>query len=239
MKNLDEKIITLTHSTEGGSVENVKVIYKKSARSKRISIRPYVAENKIVLSYPSGFFIRTKAENFLQSKIDWLFQVFSNPKNQAQKMDFKNGDTFLFLGQKVKINHNVNHRGTVIENGVLNIGGQEQFIARRVKEFCKKEFLNFAKQRTKFYVEKLPKPHIALFKVVIKDVSSRWGSCSSSGNITYAFKLAFKTLDEINYVIAHEVAHLKEMNHSGDFWNIVGLIFEGNYKLQRRKLKTL
>ena len=69
-------------------------------------------------------------------------------------------------------------------------------------------------------------------KVTLKDMTSRWGSCSSAGNLNFCFKLAFAPLFVVDYLIAHEVAHLKEMNHSNAFWETVALMNTEQAKAQ-------
>lgn len=73
-------------------------------------------------------------------------------------------------------------------------------------------------------------------KVTIKDIKYAWGSCSSKKNITINLKLAPKDEKTIEYVVLHEMCHLKEMNHSKSFWNLVESNMP-NYKIYKNKLK--
>lgn len=73
-------------------------------------------------------------------------------------------------------------------------------------------------------------------KVTIKDIKYAWGSCSSKKNITINLKLAPKNEKTIEYVVLHEMCHLKEMNHSKSFWNLVESNMP-NYKIYKNKLK--
>jgi predicted metal-dependent hydrolase len=66
-------------------------------------------------------------------------------------------------------------------------------------------------------------------KIKIKDNSTRWGSCSSKGNLNFSLYLVAFPMDIIDYVIIHELAHLKEFNHSKKFWEIV-MNMDHNYK---------
>ncbi len=72
--------------------------------------------------------------------------------------------------------------------------------------------------------------------ISVKKMRSRWGSCSSNGRLSYALNLVFGPLEAIEYICAHEVAHLKHMDHSQDFWSCVGSIFP-RYKIVRKWLK--
>lgn len=70
----------------------------------------------------------------------------------------------------------------------------------------------------------------------IKDVKSRWGSCSSKRNLNFNWRLVMAPMEVLDYVVVHELCHLKEMNHSGAFWELVEAVLP-EYKKQRKWLK--
>ena len=101
----------------------------------------------------------------------------------------------------------------------------EQKDIERLKEIVEKNIFKYSKT-----LQVIPN------KIKIKDIKYAWGSCSSKKNITINLKLALKDEKAIEYVVLHEMCHLKEMNHSKKFWNLV----EENmpdYKIYKRKLK--
>jgi len=98
------------------------------------------------------------------------------------------------------------------------------------KEEARKVILEDLERINKFYGFKYN-------KVSIRDQSTRWGSCSSSRNLSFNFQLLFVTPEEREYVVVHELCHLKEMNHSKNFWNLVAKAFP-NYKTIRAQLKS-
>lgn len=77
-----------------------------------------------------------------------------------------------------------------------------------------------ARDRVKFFAPILAVQD-KVGQIRIKDLSSRWGSCSSQGNLNFHFKIIFLPADLADYVIVHELAHLLEMNHSHRFWGVV------------------
>ena len=72
--------------------------------------------------------------------------------------------------------------------------------------------------------------------ISVKDTSSRWGSCASNGNLAFSWRLAFAPLFVVDYIVAHEVAHLKELNHSSKFWNVVKDIYDGDVNMAQKWL---
>lgn len=75
-------------------------------------------------------------------------------------------------------------------------------------------------------------------KISIRNQSSRWGSCSSSGTLSFNYKIALLPRKYTDYIIVHELCHLKEMNHSSQFWKLVEQKIP-NYKEIRRELKKM
>ncbi|MDB9817722.1 M48 family metallopeptidase, partial [Amylibacter sp.] len=73
--------------------------------------------------------------------------------------------------------------------------------------------------------------------ITLRDTTSRWGSCTSNGRLMYSWRLVMAPREVQNYVAAHEVCHLIEMNHSNEYWQLVESVFP-NYKLNRLWLKT-
>lgn len=75
-------------------------------------------------------------------------------------------------------------------------------------------------------------------KIAIRDQKSRWGSCSSKKNLNFNYKIVFLTKEQCDYVIVHEVCHLKELNHSERFWNLVEQTTP-NHKTLRKELRNI
>lgn len=75
-------------------------------------------------------------------------------------------------------------------------------------------------------------------RVAIRDQSSRWGSCSKKGNLNFNYRIAFLPEILMDYVIVHELCHLKEFNHAPAFWNLVAETFP-EYKKLRTELRAI
>jgi predicted metal-dependent hydrolase len=97
--------------------------------------------------------------------------------------------------------------------------GRTDFVEARVADLVKSEAQRYFERLTREKALLLGK---RVNRVTVKDTSSRWGSCTSSGEISYSWRLALAPLEISEYVVAHEAAHLCEMNHSTRFWKLCG-----------------
>ena len=97
----------------------------------------------------------------------------------------------------------------------------------------KQEAQAFCQKRVQFWAKKM---HIQYHKITIKNTRTRWGSASSKGNLNFNYKIIFLPDDLADYLIVHELAHLREMNHSEKFWSIVSRYIP-DCKEKRKRLK--
>ena len=220
-------------------IKGVHLNLIKSSRAKNISISPKPDKNEIRLTYPQGLFAKSQAMKFLEQKQNWLWQIFNKYKSNPATINLSEitfGTKVNFFGKTFSIEQ-ANSRGEngLIddENKIIYIAGEETFVTRRFKTICKNELEKYVKEKVKENYAKLEKllPTFSLRKInkiIIKDTSSRWGSCASSGNISFAFKLYKHDYETINYVVCHELCHLKEMNHSKAFWDLVKALYAPN-----------
>ena len=187
-------------------------------RQNQKTIRLFVnKDNQITLSAP--FFCSEKtAIDFAFKHQEWIKEKTSKT---IQETTFHHKDIVSILGTNYNIIHNPNAPSyTTVEEDTLFIGGEEQFIHRKISTFAKKELLKYIQEKAINMGKIIGKKPL---KISLKNTTSRWGSCSSKGNLNFCWKIAFAPLYVINYLIAHEVAHLKEMNHSQKFWETVAL----------------
>ncbi|MFZ2038810.1 MAG: SprT family zinc-dependent metalloprotease [Minisyncoccia bacterium] len=129
---------------------------------------------------------------------------------------------------------------------------KKAWISEKVRKFLKspmrfvhistkKDFLKYKNE-----VQKLVEERLSFFnqtyglkynKITIRNQKSRWGSCSRKGNLNFNYKIKYLPAEVRDYVIVHELCHLKEFNHSKDFWKLVSMVIP-EYKEMRRKLKS-
>lgn len=224
------KITLLTGKTFDYSAEigiDLKVVH--SLKAKKLTLR-IDKKNRIPVVCIPKFCPKKTVLNFLHENMDWI-------KNNLAKLPkttvFLPEDEISFFGEKIKLIHCLEAKGVVFEKNCLKTGGQSEFFHRRVKDFLKEKALQRLKTLTH---EKAKVLGCRVQSVVIKDTKSRWGSCSSLGNINYNWRICFAPYEVIEYLVSHEVSHLKEANHSQSFWKEVEKLCP-DYKEARSWLK--
>ncbi len=122
-------------------------------------------------------------------------------------------------------------RGAVwVEREEIRVAGEHAHLARRVRdhvrELARQELLARARRLAETIDRKV-------VRVSVRDTRTRWGSCSTTGNLSFSWRLIFAPEDVIDYVVAHEVAHLVHMNHSRQFWRLVERLAPGAERQRR------
>jgi len=101
---------------------------------------------------------------------------------------------------------------------VIKVSGGAEYAPRRLVDFLKKQAKREVEAKSFEFAAKIGlKPH----RITVRDTASRWGSCSSTKSLSFSWRLILAPTFVLDYVVAHEVAHMKEMNHGVRFWRIV------------------
>ena len=149
----------------------------------------------------------------LKRNADWVSARLAALPETAP---FADGASVMIDGMEHTIRHSPGGRGGAwIEAGALHVSGDAEFLARRVADFLR------AEARRRFSAQSLAKAAEAglpVRRVTVKDTRSRWGSCSADGVLMFCWRLLMAPPTVQDYVVAHEVAHLRHMNHGPDFW---------------------
>jgi len=202
------------------SGELVPVIIETRRGARNVTLRPKTTPNReIHISKPwttSTAFVM----KFIESKRKWVEKIFASA---PQKSTIKSGDNIEFLGRIVKVIHDDKIRGNKYidsDKHLLCIGGGADMFERRVRDCIKDEFLASVKDIIRTTPREFWPNRISL-----RDTTSRWGSCSSNGNMSFSWRLAFAPYEVMRYVVMHELAHRKHMDHSAEFWATVGMLY--------------
>lgn len=190
------------------------LVIKRHASAKRICLRYNPTAHAISLTLPRNTHVGT-ALDFLDAKSDWLIDTLEEMPAQKQ---IKPGVVIPLLGNRIRIKHDARLRGWLLSDEMLLVSGDRADFPERITQALKKIALGEIKSRTEHYASHIGK---RINRVTVRDTRSRWGSCSSTGNLSFSWRLVFAPREVMEYVVAHEVAHLRHMNHSHAFWALV------------------
>lgn len=198
---------------------------------------------------PEGLLVRApkrisqaQIEQLLLTKINWIISKLRfHQENRVAPMSWQDGATLWLLGNELtlRVNHDVRNRAVVHEPASLLVAlptpEDEEAIARKVFAWYRKQAQADFTRRVELHAARLGVQTPRLF---LSNASTRWGSCNAKSEIRLNWKLIQAPPHIISYVVAHELAHLKEMNHSARFWAVVESIFP-EYKKAEKELKQL
>ncbi|OGD83173.1 hypothetical protein A2572_02830 [Candidatus Collierbacteria bacterium RIFOXYD1_FULL_40_9] len=214
-------------------------------RSKKLlgNINLKVKNGEVSVSAP--FWVSLSViENFLESKRDWIIRALSRQEVVTVPKSYTDGEKHLLYGNQIPlvIKKTKTLSQTTVsfdtQNLTLNIfdGFTDHFYTKEVE----KALTSFYLQELSFYLTEKVNHYTKLLgvdysKIEIKKVSSIWGSCSPQKVLSFNRKLIQSPKEIIDYVVIHEVCHLKEANHSSRFWAQVSKL-DKDFKNHRRWL---
>ena len=207
----DSETIVLRPGVLGAPV-GCPVRWCRSARARRVSLRIAPRTAEVVVTLPMRT-ARRAGMALLTTHAAWVMQRLSA---LAPPVEFVPGAEVMIGGVPHVIRHDPATRGgAFLVGGAIVVSGQPEFLARRVKDFLRAE----GKRRIAVLAEGHAAALGVTFRAIrLKDTRSRWGSCSHAGSLSFSWRIVMAPPSVIDYLAAHEVAHLKEMNHSHRFW---------------------
>ncbi|GAN71877.1 M48 family metallopeptidase [Acetobacter syzygii] len=213
-KNLRQLPTTISTSTQ----EALQVVWKHSTRAKRLSLRVAPHEHKLIVTLPLTC-TDQQALTFVQTHQGWIEERL---KKLEKTPSFSVGNTVFITGKPYLIVHAPEQKGGAwLENDCLMVSGDPAFINRRVADFLR----NHATSILRKEVEAVAlSTGLRPTRIDIRDTSSRWGSCSASGRIMFSWRIIMAPDLVRHYLIAHELSHLRHMNHGPLFWQQVARI---------------
>ena len=205
----------------GSQIYSVRL--RRHRRARRYTLRIHPSEREAILTMPPRGTI-ADAKDFAQRHGGWIAARLGRLPKAAP---FLPGTVVSLRGVAHKIVHRAGHRGTVWtemrESGerILCVAGDAEHIERRVHDYLKREARKDLQKASTSYAQALG---VKVRRLSIRDQSSRWGSCTSAGSLSFSWRLILAPPYVLDYLAAHEVAHLVEMNHSMRFWRVVGKV---------------
>lgn len=199
----------------------VEVHLKRSARARRFSLRVSRLDGKVTLSMP----LRARegeALAFLRGQEVWLREtLLAMPESARHPVGL--GSALAVEGRELLLTPG-NGRGIKLEGDQLLIPGDPASAGARVAAWLKVLARDRLARASTHYAGLVGRRYTTL---ALRDTRSRWGSCSPDGRLMYSWRLIMAPPSVLDYVAAHEVAHLVELNHSAAYWAVVERIYPG------------
>ncbi|MDR3437546.1 SprT family zinc-dependent metalloprotease [Telmatospirillum sp.] len=193
----------------------------RSPQAKRLSLRVDQRDGSVVLVLPVHAAV-SQGLAFAQSKSDWLTARLAA---LPAAVPFADGMTLPLQGVAHLLRHDpTGRRGVWTADGEIHVCGEAEYFARRLTDWLKRRALEEITASALPMAAKIGRPYRSIH---LKDTRSRWGSCSSRGDLAFSWRLLLAPPAILDYVVAHEVAHLAQMNHSAAFWRLVAGLVDG------------
>jgi predicted metal-dependent hydrolase len=193
---------------------------RRHRQARRYTLRIQANTREVVLTMPPRGSVR-EAKAFAQKHGGW---IAARLHRLPAAVPFADGTIMPLRGVEHRISHRPGRRGTVwieaADTGemFLCVAGDAPHINRRVGDFLRREALRELDAASARAAGQLG---VTVKRISVRDQSSRWGSCSSTGVLSYSWRLILAPTFVLEYLAIHEVAHLVEMNHSPRFWRLV------------------
>jgi len=198
-----------------GEAYPVKARWNKQAKRLILRIDPH--NGGLLVTLPRGAHIN-EAKRFIESRYSWIQE---NRHVEHEAPPLSDGSVLFYEGRE----HVVRFLGegprrveVLFDDQEILVGGPYEHAPRRLVAWLKKQARAVLEQEAQGHAETLGLDFNA---IRLGDPKSRWGSCSSRGNLNFSWRLLLAPPEVLSYVAAHEVAHLREMNHSPAFWHEV------------------
>lgn len=207
----------------------IPLVLRRTARARRISLRISQLDGRVTLTMPARL-AQSEALAFARSKEPWI----------RKHLDARGSEVAVGIGAQIPlgghlldIQRGTGRRVEITADGITVPGAPERVgkrLAAHLKEVARDRLAGACDD----YAARLGRNYT---KISMRDTRSRWGSCTSDAGLMFSWRLIMAPPDVLDYVAAHEVAHLAEMNHSPAFWAQVQRIY-GDYTAPRRWLRT-
>lgn len=212
-------------------------VAKSKRKSLSIAIQP---DGRILVKAPL-FISDGEIIKWVKSKTAWIVRQRAKVLEQQEAnppKHFKTGETFFYLGQEyeleVRMSESRAKMAGIADDKILLFSktDDEAAVQKILVDWYIKQAKSWIGKRVRFYAGQMDE---AYNNITIKNQKKRWGSCSSAGNLNFNWRLILAPPEVIDYVVVHELCHLKQMNHSKEFWSEVEKVLP-DYKVRKKWL---
>lgn len=218
--------------------KNIEISYT-IVRSRRRTLAIHITKEATVEVRAPLKLNETQIHQFVLSKQEWIMKhlVSQNSRiKEREKFALNYDDFILFMGVEFPIFARNLRKAEFIDKAFClppNLSTEE--IKKKIINIYKNKSKQIINDKVSYFASKMG---VIPTSVKINSAKTRWGSCSGKNSLNFTWKLIMAVDCIIDYVVVHELAHIKEHNHSKAFWNIVAMVLP-DFMERRKKLKTL
>ena len=199
---------------------------RRHPTARRMTLRVSRTKRAVIVTLPLKCNLM-QAGQFLHSNLDWVRERLTS---MPTPVPFADGVLIPLRGAPHRIVFTGPKRGKPVklvptsgkQLDEIHVTGALEHAPRRLRDWLIDQARQDLIERSQEHASKLG---LTVGRITVRDQTSRWGSCSSTGNLSYSWRLILAPTTILDYVAAHEVAHLQEMNHGAKFWALVEKTF--------------
>lgn len=211
--------------------ETLTIAYEPNARARRVSLRVDARTGHVKLVVPLRL-SKAQALDFAQEHAGW---IAARLKRRLAPIPFADGAVIPVFDVPHLIRHRPEARGTAwLEAGELHVAGDAAHLSRRVGDWLT---ARLRATLTPLARDKAARIDKRVGHISLRDTVTQWGSCARSGDLCFSLRLAFAPHEVIDYVVAHEIAHLVHHNHSARFWALAQELTESDMAASKAWLR--
>ncbi len=200
--------------------EDLELVLRVNPRARRVLLKIDAMAGGAVLVCPTPA-ARYRALAFAQRNAAWVRRRLAQA---PEAIPFADGATLPLLGRPCLVRHDPRGwRGVERVVDEIRVGGRREHLSRRLEDWLRREARDELAARAETMAARLD---LRPGRVTARDPRTRWGSCSSRGALSFSWRLILAPEAVLDYVVAHEVAHLREANHGPDFWALVARLHD-------------
>lgn len=196
---------------------DLPITVRRSRRSRRMSLRVSALDGRVTLTLPTSVSL-AEGQRFIDEKAPWLIRQLQSQPTVVP----------VALGAEIPVDGVLRRvvpghgRAILLGDDTLTVPGPSDRVAAKTQGWLKAYARDRLTEAADRYATQLGRPYD---RVTLRDTRSRWGSCTADGGLMFSWRLAMAPRDILDYVAAHEVAHLAEMNHGPRFWKTVERLY--------------
>jgi len=184
---------------------------RRHAQARRLILRLDEKTGGVVVTIPKRCALQDGVD-LAHRKSAW---IAAQLKRRPSPVIFSDGMTLPVMGESLTVYHDENARGTRQIGDQLVVSGRVQYLPRRLTDWLKRQARSEFSNRAH---DKANRIECRVSRITVRDTRSRWGSCGADGQLNFSWRLVLAPEFVLDYVVAHEVAHLRHRNHGPKFW---------------------